>query len=104
MEGGVGDLRLLGLVDLEGVVDVRHGVAVGLLAAVKANAKEKGLDIVRGLLELLVHKVERLALVPLLVKGLPGPLEVVVIAGFAGAGLGGSLGERLAAGQGQQKR
>ena len=86
------------------MVDVRHGVAVSPLAAVKTDTEQKGLDIVRGLLELLVHKVERLGIVPLLVKGLPGPLEVVVVTGFTGAGLSGSLGERLAAGQGQQKR
>ena len=97
MEGRHRDFALLGIVHLQGVVDVGQCCAVLPLLPVQPGTEKECLHVVRRLLELLVHEVQSLGLVILLPEGLPCALEVVVVVGL------GLLGIGLAAEQGQHE-
>ena len=96
VERGIGDLALLGLVHLEGLVQVPERRSVLPLLPVKPDAQKQRLHVVRGVPELLIDEVHRLGLVVVLPEDVPRLLEVVVVGGLVLLGIG------LAAGQGQQ--
>ena len=80
VEGGHGCPALLGLVNLNGVINRLERSCPVILVTKQADTQDKRIHVVRGLTALFVHKVQGLGFVLLLVQNLLGLLEVVVVA------------------------